>query len=210
MGNYELHTVQLISTCSNCYILVDKSTRTAAIIDPGCAADQIMETVTEANAEVKYIIDTHGHWDHIGNNVAVQEATGAAILIHQLDAPMLSDPELSLARLFRGSGNGGQAARLLEDGDVIELGELTLHVIHTPGHTPGGICLLCEDLLFTGDTLFCMSIGRSDLIAGDYDTLIRSLGDKLTPLDDGLRVLPGHGSASVLGTEKAQNPYFPR
>lgn len=210
MSNYELHTVQLISTCSNCYILVDQATRAAAIIDPGCAAEQIMESVTEAKAKVKYIIDTHGHWDHIGNNVAMQEATGADILIHRLDALMLSDPVLSLATLFRGDGNGGQAARLLEDGDIIELGELRLTVIHSPGHTEGGICLLCEDMLFSGDTLFRLSIGRSDLSGGDQEALIRSLGEKLAPLDDGLTVLPGHGSASTLGYEKANNPYFPK
>lgn len=210
MPNYELRIVQLISTCSNCYILTDRDSRAAAVIDPGCGAEQIMAAIGEAEARVAYIIDTHGHWDHIGNNVAVAEKTGAPILIHRLDAPMLAAPELSLARLFGGDGNGGQAARLLTDGDVLELGALRLTVIHTPGHTPGGICLLTEDLLFTGDTLFYLSVGRCDLSGGDHETLIRSLTEKLLPLDDGLRVLPGHGPETNLGEEKARNPFFPR
>jgi len=209
MPNYELYTVKLIRTCSNCYILVDAQSREAAVIDPGCNAGQILQELEQANARASYIIDTHGHWDHIGANLELAEKTGAQILIHRLDQPMLSDANCSLAFLFRGDGKGGEASRLLEDGDSIELGGLRLRVIHTPGHTPGGICLLCEDLLFTGDTLFNLSVGRTDLYGGDSETLIASL-TKLAPLDDKLQVLPGHGSASELGYEKAHNPYFPK
>lgn len=208
MSKYELYTVQLITTCSNCYILVDTPSRAAAVIDPGCNPDKIMEAIKDANADVKLIIDTHGHWDHIGANVPIQQQTGAKILIHKLDEPMLTDPELNLRKLFFGKGDGGKADRLLEEGDIIELGDLRLQVIHTPGHTEGGICLLCEDLLFTGDTLFRLSVGRSDLPGGDKTALLASLANKLKPLDDSLKVLPGHNSASTLGYEKEHNPFF--
>ena len=210
MSKYELITLPLISTCTNCYILVDKKTRAAAIIDPGCAPEQIIEAVKNADADVKMIINTHGHWDHIGANKAVAAATGAPIYIHRIDAPMLQDGELSLCKLFRGDGDGGAASRLLEDGDVIDLGDLQIKVILTPGHTKGGVCLLCEDLLFAGDTLFRRSIGRTDLICGDREALIESLDKKLRPLADDLKVLPGHGSATILGEEKQFNPFFPK
>ena len=208
MNNYELSTLALISTCTNCYILTDKNTRATAIIDPGCAPEQILNTLKNIDADVKMIINTHGHWDHIGANKAIQAATGAPIYIHRIDEPLLSDGELNLCKLFRGDGDGGKAARLLEDGDVIELGDLRLKVILTPGHTQGGICLQCEDLLFAGDTLFRRSIGRTDLVCGDRAALLESLDKKLRPLPDELKVLPGHGSASVLGEEKEFNPFF--
>jgi len=207
-AKYELSVLALVSTCTNCYILKDIKTNAAAVIDPGCAPQQIIDAVKECGADVKMIINTHGHWDHIGANVAVQEATGAPIYIHRIDEPMLNNGELNLCHLFRGDGNGGKAERLLEDGDIIELGELKLQVILTPGHTEGGICLLCEDMLFSGDTLFRRSIGRTDLICGDREALLRSLDDKLRPLADDLKVLPGHGSASILGEEKEFNPFF--
>ena len=210
MSKYEIQVIELISTCSNCYLLIDSESRDAAIIDPGCNPDKIMENIKENNADVKLIINTHGHWDHVGANVAIKAQTGADVLIHKLDEPFLANPELNLAGLFRGDGNCGTAERLLEDGDIIELGQLRLQVIHTPGHTPGGICLLCEDLLFTGDTLFRMSVGRSDLPGGDKEALLASLENKLKPLDDELKVLPGHNSASVLGYEKEHNPFFRR
>lgn len=209
MKKYELVTLQLVSSNNNCYLLIDSATREAAIIDPGCDAAKILAAVEENNADVKYIINTHGHWDHVGANRPLKEATGVDVLIHEADEPLLSRPELNLAFLFRGDGNAGTAERLLKDNDKIFLGELQLTVLHTPGHTEGGICLLCEDLLFTGDTLFRLSVGRSDFPGGDHDVLISSLA-RLLPLPDDLLVLPGHNSASTLGFEKANNPYFPK
>ncbi|MBQ1501065.1 MAG: MBL fold metallo-hydrolase [Firmicutes bacterium] len=208
MSNYELHVIDLISTSTNCYLLLDAQSRAAAVIDPGCAPEKILAAIEEAKADVKMIINTHGHWDHIGANKAIQAATGAPIYISRIDEPLLQDGEQSLCKLFRGDGDGGKADRLLEDGDIIELGSLRLQVILTPGHTKGGICLLCEDLLFVGDTLFRRSIGRTDLIGGDRAEILDSLETKLRPLPDELKVLPGHGSATVLGEEKEYNPFF--
>lgn len=199
MSKYELYTVQLIYHLQQLLYFSRYSKPCSCCIDPGCNPDKIMEAIKDANADVKLIIDTHGHWDHIGANVPIQQQTGAKILIHKLDEPMLTDPELNLRKLFLGKGDGGKADRLLEEGDIIELGDLRLQVIHTPGHTEGGICLLCEDLLFTGDTLFRLSVGRSDLPGGDKTALLASLANKLKPLDDSLKVLPGHNSCLYLG-----------
>ncbi len=210
MKKYQLVIIELISTNSNCYLLIDQNTRAAAVIDPGCNPEKILSEIEQHQVQVKYIINTHGHWDHTGANLPIQAATGAEILIHHADEPLLSNPELSLAFLWRRADKAGEADRLLDDGDKIELGQLELSVIHTPGHTEGGICLLCEDLLFSGDTLFRLSVGRSDFPGGDHDLLLNSLVTKLLPLADDLIVLPGHGSASRLGYEKEQNPFFPR
>ena len=209
MSKYQLETIELISTCSNCYLLIDKQTQKAVVIDPGCNAEKINNAIQEKKAKVVYIINTHGHWDHIGANVELQEMIGAPILIHSIEEPYLQDKELNLAKMFIRDGNGGSAGRLIEDGEIIEVGELRIKVLHTPGHTPGGICLLCEDLLFTGDTVFRLSVGRTDLGGGDHQTLLTSIADKLISLDDDLKVLPGHGPASSLGYEKEHNPFFP-
>ena len=205
MSKYELITLPLISTCTNCYILVDKKTRAAAIIDPGCAPEQIIEAVKNADADVKMIINTQGHWDHIGANKAVAAATGAPIYIHRIDAPMLQDGELSLCKLFRGDGDGGEASRLLEDGDVIDLGDLQIKVILTPGHTKGGVCLYCEaeKIVFSGDTLFADGFGRMDLYGGSHKQMRVSLR-MLLSLPEDVRLLPGHGGETTIGAVRGK------
>lgn len=192
---------------TNCYILVDKTAGEALLIDPGGDAAALIKALAELEARPALIVNTHGHWDHIGANKALQQHYGLDIAIHAADAPMLTDGAKNAARLFRGDGDGGKAGRLLADGDSVGLGQLRLQVLHTPGHTPGGICLRMDTLLFTGDTLFNLSIGRTDLPGGDYDTICRSLA-RLITLDDGLLVLPGHGPSCNLGYEKKHNPYL--
>ena len=204
----EVYRLEVMPLGTNCYLVYDENTKDGIVVDPGGSAKDIGEAIDRLDLHIVAIINTHGHWDHIGANVPIQQQTGAKILIHKLDEPMLTDPELNLRKLFLGKGDGGKADRLLEEGDIIELGDLRLQVIHTPGHTEGGICLLCEDLLFTGDTLFRLSVGRSDLPGGDKTALLASLANKLKPLDDSLKVLPGHNSASTLGYEKEHNPFF--
>ncbi|MCL2496186.1 MAG: MBL fold metallo-hydrolase [Clostridiales bacterium] len=192
---------------TNCYLLIDKAGGEAALIDPGSNAANLIQAFDELDARPKLIINTHGHWDHIGANKRLQQHYGLDIAIHAADAPMLTDSAKNAARLFRGDGDGGIAARLLKEGDIIELGQLKLQVLHTPGHTPGCICLKMDTLLFTGDTLFNLSIGRTDLPGGDYETICQSLA-RLITLDDGLTVLPGHGPKGNLGHEKKHNPYL--
>jgi len=207
---YRMSVMPLGQLGANCYLLIDQATAEAAIIDPGGEAERIVSALRQEQARPAVIIDTHGHWDHIGGNQRLRELTKAPLLIHRLDAPMLAQGRLNLGPEFGADGNGGTADRLLEDGDAIAVGKLTLTVIHTPGHTPGGICLLCEDLLFTGDTLFKYSVGRSDLPGGDETALLRSLAERIRPLDPSLRVLPGHGPESQLSYELKFNPYFSR
>lgn len=204
---YACYRVPVMHGGTNCYILIDQTGREAAIIDPGGDAEALIQALTELQARPTMIINTHGHWDHIGANRALQQHYGIDIAIHEADAPMLDDGAKSAARYFHGDGDGGHANRLLADGDSIELGSLRLTVLHTPGHTLGGVCLKLDKLLFTGDTLFNLSIGRTDLSGGDYAAICRSL-QRLTTLDDGLLVLPGHGPGSNLGYEKAHNPYL--
>ena len=208
MEKYSLYTLRVTVIGTNCYILVDNATRQAAVIDPGASADRILAKLKEIGATLSLIIDTHGHWDHIGANQALHDATGAPILIHALDAPLLGDRRLNCATLATKNFDGGAADRLLKDGDVIDLGELRLTVIHTPGHTPGGICLRTEDLLFTGDTLFYLSMGRTDLEGGDEAAIMASLA-RLSQIPEDLRVLPGHETFSTLAVEKKSNPFMP-
>ncbi len=195
---------------ANCIILGCEKTREAAVIDPGDETERILLSLADSNLKLKYIINTHGHFDHVGGNKEMKEATGADILIHLLDAPMLSRLS-SDATLFGFSAeNSPPPDRTLEDNDTISFGEIKLKVIHTPGHSPGGISLYTDSKLFVGDTLFAGSIGRSDLPGGDFNTLISSIKNKLFELDDNVNVFPGHGPDTTIGKEKLSNPFVGR
>ncbi|MBR5430037.1 MAG: MBL fold metallo-hydrolase [Firmicutes bacterium] len=204
---YELKTMVLPPIGTNCYLLIDKATRQAAIIDPAAAGERILKVLQDANATPAVIINTHGHWDHTGANHQLQELTGAPLLIHEADAPMLSNAALSSAAFFGAGIENSRPDRLLHDKDVIEVGELKLEVLHTPGHSPGGICLFTEDLCFSGDTLFKLSMGRTDLPGSDETQMEYSL-NKLMRYSDELTVLPGHGPSTNIGYERKFNPYI--
>lgn len=192
---------------ANCFIVGCEETRQAAVIDPGAESDRILETVARERLTLTHIINTHGHFDHVSANKEVQAATDATILIHARDADMLDQLSASAARWGMSAENSPPADRLVDEGDVIEVGNMQFAVLHTPGHTPGGISLSIDGYVFVGDTLFAGSIGRTDFPGGDYGTIIESIQKKLFVLDDAVRVMCGHGPETTIGTEKRTNPF---
>jgi glyoxylase-like metal-dependent hydrolase (beta-lactamase superfamily II) len=193
---------------TNCYIAYCENTKKAVIIDPGGDAAKILAAVSREGLSVEAIINTHGHADHVLANVKVQEATGAPLWIHSADADMLGSGSRNLSAFLGGATSCGKADRLLADGEVLPVGEFSLTVLHTPGHTPGGISLWFDKTVFVGDTLFAESIGRTDFPGGSYSQLINSIKTKLMSLDDEVKAYPGHGPATTIGWERRQNPFI--
>ncbi|MBI5643465.1 MAG: MBL fold metallo-hydrolase [Deltaproteobacteria bacterium] len=194
----------------NCYIVWDRESRGAFVIDPGGDAGSIEDVVKKEGLDVRYIINTHGHFDHVGGDAELKKAFCSPLAIHASDAPMLSDAHEHGILYGVKTPRQPEADIFLEDGMELKAGGLILQVIHTPGHTKGGVCLLdrTNGLLFTGDTLFAGSIGRTDFEGGSFDELMGSLRDKILPLADGVKVFPGHGPSSTIGREKASNPFI--
>ncbi len=192
---------------ANCFICGCKKTKEAVVIDPGGDADKILLSLADSQLKVKYIIDTHGHFDHVSANGKIKDATGADILIHPLDAPMLENLSSNAAIFGISVENSPPCDQTVEEGDTITFGEISLEVIHTPGHTPGGISLHTNGILFVGDTLFAGSIGRTDFPGGDFNTLISGIRTKLFKMDDDVKVLSGHGPVTTIGREKRYNPF---
>jgi hydroxyacylglutathione hydrolase len=193
---------------ANCYVLANQSSGEAILIDPGDESAKILKTVQANSLNVKYILNTHGHIDHIGANVALRKKLNARIAIHSADADLLRNSVFNGAALFGVSFTEHAPDLLLRDGQVIELSSLKLTVLHTPGHTPGSVCFLGEDCIFTGDTLFAGGVGRTDLQGGSWSELCRSLKEKILPLPDALIVYPGHGADSTLAEERRSNPFL--
>lgn len=193
---------------ANCYILGCAVTKEGAIIDPGGSAEAIKSAVEEMRLTISAIVNTHGHVDHISANADIKEATGADLLIHEYDAGMLTDPVANLSSLACRPVVSPPADRHLVDGDRVKVGSLVLTVIHTPGHTSGGICLAAPGYVFSGDTLFAGSIGRTDFPGGSLELLIHSIRAKLLVLPDTTAVLPGHGPNTTIKNEKKWNPYL--
>ncbi|MFA4989677.1 MAG: MBL fold metallo-hydrolase [Candidatus Omnitrophota bacterium] len=189
----------------NCYILASQRDAQAIIIDPGAEARKIQRVLDKYNLKPALIINTHGHYDHIG----ADNAFGLPVYVHKLDAPMLKDAQLNMSGLFSLSCTVKSEIILLEDAQVIESGGLQLKVVHLPGHTAGGIGLLlqkpAERIAFTGDTLFCQGVGRWDLAGGSQAALVKSIKEKLFILPDDTRIYPGHGPDSTIGREKKNN-----
>lgn len=191
---------------TNCYIVSHNSR--AAIIDPGGDAQRILNAVKCDNLTVDCILLTHAHFDHIMAVDELCEATGAPVYVGAGDAPMLYDANLNLSAMVYPEQRVERTPdRLLFEGDVVRVGDASLTVMETPGHTRGSVCYLGEDVLFSGDTLFAGSIGRTDLPGGDMVTLRRSLA-QLASLDGDFTVYSGHGEETTLSYEKAANPYL--
>jgi glyoxylase-like metal-dependent hydrolase (beta-lactamase superfamily II) len=193
---------------ANCYIIGCEKTKEGAVVDPGDEGMRILKRLEALGLKCKYIILTHGHADHIAALKQVREATGAEVLIHTKDADMLINPKLNLSMMIGMVLKFEAAERLLEEGDKIQVGEITLEVFHTPGHTLGGISLKVGDFLITGDTLFAGSVGRSDFPGGNHNMLINSIKTKLLVFPDETKVYSGHGPATTIGYEKRYNPFL--
>ena len=192
---------------ANCFIVGCKETSEAAVVDPGDEADKIMQSVADLGLNVKTIINTHGHFDHVSANKGIHAATNAPILIHALDAPMLEQISASAANWGLSAEDSPPPDRTISDGDTITFGQIELKVIHTPGHTQGGVSLFADGHVFVGDTLFAGSIGRTDFPGGDFATLKSSIQNKLFSLADDVRVYTGHGPETTIGHERQHNPF---
>lgn len=193
----------------NSYILWDEKTKEGAIIDPGYDFYLIEKTLEEENIVPKFILLTHSHGDHIG---AIKELKDKykdlKVYVHKDEEQMIMDPVLNLSRLTQMEPVSVKADETFEDGKVFTLGDIEIKSIHTPGHSPGGTCYLVGNTLFSGDTLFKLSVGRSDFYLGDQDQLINSIKTKLLTLDDEIVVYPGHGPETTIGQERERNPFL--
>lgn len=193
------------------YLLVDDTTREGVLIDPAGDFDRIFQKVDEHRARITYVINTHGHWDHASGNEHVMNRTGARLVIHENDAPMLR--RVSTRVLSRVLGGKGSPAPYLtvKDGDTISAGGLRLKVLHTPGHTEGSICLHIDGNLFTGDTLFTEGMGRTDFSGGSYEKIMESITKKILALPDTTKIWPGHNYGRFpVSTVREQKRYYPQ
>lgn len=195
------------------YVLACPETREAAVIDPAGEPERILLALSGEDLRARYILNTHGHADHILANQSLKEALSVSVCMHRMDAAFFTDPETQ-ERMCKELGLSCKPAvdELLEDGQTLGLGELRIQVIHTPGHTPGSACFLVQGNLFTGDTLFVGAAGRTDIPGGSLDALLASIRDKLLVLPGKTVVWPGHDygetPASTLGREREENIYI--
>lgn len=203
-----LENIVVGSYMVNCYLTGDSDTKEIIIIDPGFKPEDIINAIEEKGFIPVAIVLTHGHGDHIG---AVEELIAkyqVPLFIHKFDEELIKGGTSSFTKMMHGRDIILKADKYLSDGDIVTAGKMEYKVLHTPGHTRGGICLVCEDAIFSGDTLFRGSIGRTDFPGGSYDEIINSIKTKLLDYPDDTKVFPGHNSPSTIGYEKKNNPFL--
>jgi glyoxylase-like metal-dependent hydrolase (beta-lactamase superfamily II) len=192
------------------YLVGSETTGDALVIDPAADGEQLAREAERNKLRIKYIVNTHAHVDHIMGNKRMKDLTGAQIVIHEADAPYLLNQAGHVMQMFGADASPPADITVRED-DLVTVGDISLKVIHTPGHSPGGICLYTPGFVFTGDTLFVGGVGRTDLEDGSWQVLVNSIRNKLFTLPDSTVVLPGHNygeaSKSTIGMEKVHNPY---
>ena len=192
----------------NCYILGCEDTKEAAIIDPGDNADEIISNIEKEGLNPKFIINTHAHFDHIGGVKAIQDHFKIDFILHEGDLFLVENASEQATAFGLKPISKPEVNKNVTNGEKVILGNKFITVIHTPGHSPGGVCYYSGNNVFVGDTLFAGSIGRTDLPGGSYDTLINSIKENLFPLGDSTIVYPGHGPSTTIGNEKKHNPFL--
>lgn len=192
---------------TNTILAWDEDSKEGIIIDPSDGSKVLLDEINQLGLSIKYVVNTHGHLDHIGGNRYYNVKFKAPILIHENDKDMLIDSKKNLSAFAGKDITSPKAERLLKDGDIITFGKTTLKVLHTPGHTLGCISLYGADVVFSGDTLFELSVGRTDFPDGSFDLLKKSIEEKLFTLPDSTLVIPGHGAATSIEREKVENPF---
>lgn len=191
----------------NCYLLYDES-KEGIVVDPGGDVDEILEVIKENELDIKYIVLTHGHGDHIGGLMGLKAALDVPVMVHEFEKELLMDGSKNLSPTMAMGKVEVEPDILLKDGDKIKVGNGEILVIHTPGHTKGGISLKIGDNILTGDTLFKGSIGRTDLLGGNYEQIIESIKTKILVYPDETMIHPGHGPSSTIASEKTSNPFL--
>lgn len=204
--SFSIDVLEVGDFLTNCYLI--HCDGKAIVIDPGDEPEKIIGLIEQISVKVEKIILTHGHIDHIKALPEVRQATRAPVFIHQEDAIMLTDAKRNLSYYHDTAFTTKPTDELLIDGDEIILGNHTIKVLHTPGHSTGGISFLMDDIILTGDALFLNSIGRTDLPGSDHTTLIKAINDKLMSLPPETRAYPGHGPQTTIGHEKENNPWL--
>ena len=193
---------------ANTYLVCDETSRLGFIVDLGGYSRELKNIIEKNDIQIQYIVLTHGHGDHIGGvQEHLKDFPDAKVVCSSAEEKMLLDPELNEAHHFFLEKVSFKPDILVDDGDTLTVGNMTMKFIMTPGHTEGGMCILIDDVLFSGDTLFCRSIGRTDLAGGDFRTIMESIKKKLFLLPDETQVLPGHMGPTTIGFEKENNPF---
>ena len=204
----QVHQLTLGPLQTNCYIVYDEGSKEGVVVDPADQGESIVQLIQGNNWKINQILLTHGHYDHIGGIGPIKEQLDADIYIHKKDADILTDSKKNLAVFLGGDDTTYTADQFLSEGQSFRLGSGKLDVLHTPGHTPGGVCFVGDHFVVVGDTLFQNSVGRTDFPYASDTQLIQSIQEKLFILSDEFVVYPGHGPATTIGRERRENPFF--
>lgn len=210
MANVSIQQMNVGALGVNCYIVINDQLKEAVVVDPGGHAHAIADNLKKQDLKLAAIFLTHAHFDHADGAEELQKLMGGKIYAHEEERRTLEDPRVNMSNMMGMGGISYKADIFVKDGQVLDIAGFSFEVIHTPGHTEGGCCYYMKDqkILLSGDTLFCTSIGRTDFPGGSYGTLLRSIKEKLFPLPDDVKVLPGHEGTTYIGYERDHNPFL--